>query len=284
MATARGLERGTRWSAARVVLDVALVIGLAACSELVGHPAVTLLAILLIGAFPLHDVLVHGHEAIHGLASRSRRVNAALLWCTHALVGLSGRAHRAFHLDHHRFLGTADDPERRLHGGGRHLIVGVIRIVGLSHAAVNGHAWRGSRTRITGGQVAADLVGAALLHAVLLGALGPRLWLLYLVLPATTGLPVIAAVRALTEHLAPRPEDLVGTRASAARRVGQVLWSNVDHHVEHHLGPQIPWHRLPALRERLAPLYAEHGVAVDHGLFRTAWRVLGERAPRPTAQ
>ena len=265
----QGLTAGARWSVPRLGVDLALIVGMAAAAEAVGHPVATGVAAVLIGAFPLHDVLVHGHEAIHGLASRDRRVNALILWVTHALVGISGRAHRAFHLDHHRFLGTAEDPERRVHGGGGP-IAGTLRVVLLSHWFVHASA---TRTVVRPSEVAADLEGAVALHAALIVAVGPWLWGAYLVLPALTGLPVIAAARALTEHLAPRPNDLVQTRASAARRLGQLAWSNVDHHVEHHLCPQLPWHRLPELRRRLGPLYASRGVEIDHGLFRTALRV-----------
>lgn len=277
---ARHLGDGPRWSIPRLGLDLGLLIGSGAGAQAVGHPAVVVGVAVLAGAFPLHDVLVHGHEAIHGLASRDRRANAAVLWFTHALVGISGRAHRAFHLDHHRFLGTSDDPERRVHGGGGP-VLGPLRVLVRSHAEVHGAAWRGTHTRVTRAEIVQDLLGAAALHAVLIAGFGPWGWATGLVLPALTGLPVIAALRALTEHLAPRPGDLVGTRASAARALGRWAWSNVDHHVEHHLCPQVPWHRLPELRRRLAPLYAEHGVHVDHGLFRTAWRILQEPgAPR----
>ncbi|MCB9670940.1 MAG: fatty acid desaturase [Alphaproteobacteria bacterium] len=51
------------------------------------------------------------HEATHGLAAHSRRWNAFWLWACHALIGVSGRAYRAFHLDHHRATHTPDDPE-----------------------------------------------------------------------------------------------------------------------------------------------------------------------------
>ena len=38
----------------------------------------------------------------------------AFTWLTHAVVGLSGTAYRAFHLAHHRSVHTEDDPEYRL--------------------------------------------------------------------------------------------------------------------------------------------------------------------------
>ncbi|MEZ4316387.1 MAG: fatty acid desaturase [Myxococcota bacterium] len=275
---ARGLAAGGRYSLGRLGLDAILWVGLASVGEASGHPAVVLVCAFLIGAFPLHDVLVHGHEAMHGNASRHAGLNAAVLWATHALVGISGRAHRSFHFDHHRFVGTDRDPEHRIHGavGGRTTWRGLLRIVALAHLFVNGHVWRGAVTRVTVAQVAVDLLGACALHIALIAALGPRLWLVYGVIPAVTGLPLVAALRAAAEHLSPRVEDLAGTRLYRARRMGQLAWSNVDHHVEHHLAPAVPFHRLPELRERLQPLYRERGIEMDPGLFRTALTVTAD--------
>jgi fatty acid desaturase len=281
----RDLTQGPRWSLLRVALDLGLMVGLAMLSESVGNPLLTAVVVFLIGAIPLHDLLVHGHEAMHGNASRDPRLNAFMLWFTHALVGISGRAHRSFHFDHHRFVGTPRDPEHRIHGAieGRTTWLGALRVVALAHVYVNGHLWRGAVTRVSGREVALDLLGAGVLHAVLLGLLGPRLWLLYGFLPASTGLPFIAALRAAAEHLAPRPVDLRSTRAYRARRAGQIWWSNVDHHVEHHLCPAVPYHRLPELRRRLQPLYAERGLELDHGLFRTAMTVAHHALIEPRA-
>ncbi len=252
-----------------------MIAGAAGLAEWVGHPIWIALTALWIGAFPLHDVLVMGHEAMHGNASRNRGVNGFVLWLSHALVGISGRAHRAFHFDHHRFVGGPKDPELRIHGAveGRTTWRGLLRIVFLAHPFVNGHPWRGAVTRVTGTQVVVDLLGAVGLHVLLVVLLGPRLWLLYGVIPATTGLPLIAALRAAAEHLAPRRHDWVRTRAYRARWIGQLAWSNVDHHVEHHLFPAVPFHRLPTLRRRLAKHYEDAGLEIDHGLFRTAFQV-----------
>lgn len=279
MAAGRGLVDGPRYSGLRVAVDLGLMVGAAGLAETLGHPLAKGAAVLFIGAIPLHDLLVHGHEAMHGNASRSRRLNAFLLWFTHALVGISGRAHRSFHFDHHRFVGTERDPEHRIHGtiDGRTTWSGAFRVVALAHVFVNGHVWRGAVTRVTALQIGIDLLGAAAVHAGIILLVGPWFWLLYGVLPASTGLPLIAALRAAAEHLAPRPEDVVHTRAYRALRAGQLWWSNVDHHVEHHLCPAVPFHRLPELRRRLQPLYADRGVVIDHGLFRTAIRV-GQQA------
>ena len=128
---ARDLTAGPRYSAPRLLVDLLAIVGLAWLSETVGNPVLTGLVVVFIGAAPLHDVLVHGHEAMHGNASRNPWVNAFILWFTHALVGISGRAHRSFHFDHHRFVGSDRDPEHRIHGtvDGRTTCMGAFRVV-----------------------------------------------------------------------------------------------------------------------------------------------------------
>src|SRR5438874_10156117 len=74
-------------------------------------------AIFFIGAVPLHDLLVQGHEGTHDLISRNRYLNEILGWFTLAFVGMSITAHKAFHLDHHRLAHTSEDPEYRLFNG-----------------------------------------------------------------------------------------------------------------------------------------------------------------------
>jgi fatty acid desaturase len=262
-----------------VLLDVVFIVGMAAVAEWSEHLVAKVCIAGLIGAFPFHDLLVHAHEAIHGNASRNRRVNAFMLWLPHALLGISGRAHRAFHLDHHREIGTDGDPEAAVHGASATRLpgVGILRITALSHLYVNGHPWRGGRTRVQKTDVVVDLIAAVLLHVALVVAFGPELWLLYLVLPASVGLSAVSAARALAEHLGERQLGVAHSRPYAARRLGQLGWSNIDHHLEHHLCPQVPWHKLPTLRRRLLPIYTSHGLTVEHGLFHTAVRTVMER-------
>jgi fatty acid desaturase len=275
---ARDLSGGRRFSVPRMVLDAALIAALVAVGEWSDSLVAQVFLAGMIGVFPMHDLLVHGHEAIHGNASRSPRLNGLMLWLPHAIVGISGRAHRAFHLDHHREIGTDGDPEAIVHGASATRLpgIGVLRITALSHLYVNGHPWRGGRTRISKTAVLIDVGAAAVLHSAIVAVFGPRMWLLYLVVPATIGLSVVSAARALAEHLGERQLGLAHSRPYAARRMGQLGWSNIDHHLEHHLCPQVPWHKLPILRRRLLPVYASHGLTVEHGLFHTAVRTVME--------
>src|SRR5438045_2349558 len=87
----------------RISLDLGLWAGAIILATRWTSPWITLLAIAFIGAIPLHDLLVHGHDSTHRLVSRVRRLNEFFLWLNHAFVGISGTAYRTFHLDHHRY-------------------------------------------------------------------------------------------------------------------------------------------------------------------------------------
>src|SRR5215510_13950107 len=80
---------GTR-SVGRIALDLASWIGAALLAERIGSPWAVVLAIAWIGAASMHDLLVHGHEAVHGLLARNRALNDFFAWFLHAVVGLSG--------------------------------------------------------------------------------------------------------------------------------------------------------------------------------------------------
>src|SRR5258708_7098655 len=105
------------WSAPRIAVDVLMWVAIAAWAEHAGRGWATALAIAAIGAVPMHDILVHGHEGAHGHLARTRRLNELLTWFAHAQVGLSGVAYRCFHLAHHRWAQTPRDPEYRLLDG-----------------------------------------------------------------------------------------------------------------------------------------------------------------------
>ncbi|MCA9572376.1 MAG: fatty acid desaturase, partial [Myxococcales bacterium] len=271
--------RRAGWRVVADVTAIALLGALAhhAAADLPALPAAgVFVAVAFVAGFgPLHDVLVQGHEATHGLAAHSRRWNAFWLWACHALIGVSGRAYRAFHLDHHRATHTPDDPEAWFYDprAGRPEGWGYLRLLWATHLMID--RWRTRHTRVEPAQIAVDLAGAALLHASLAALLGPFVWATSVVLPVFTGLAVAVVLRALTEHHGAVPGDpLRATRWTRAHPVLQVLWSHVDHHLEHHLAPQVPAAWLPEVRRHLVGPLAARGMTPDEGLVRSALGLL----------
>lgn len=239
--------------------------------------AVLSLTAFVIGFGPLHDILVQGHDATHGLAARNRRWNAFWLWFCHALVGISGRAYRAFHLDHHQHTHTEEDPEAWFYDPANGQPGGwdSLRLTWATHRVVN--TWRTRHTKVRPNEIAIDLLGMVGLHAGLVLLLGTWLWATLLVLPVFTGLAVAVVLRALTEHHgAPRGTNLQNTRWTRAHRILQWLWTNVDHHLEHHLAPWVPADRLPEVRAVITPLLEARGRTLDEGLIPTASTLFAE--------
>ena len=271
------------WSVPRLALDFAALALVAVLNARVPTAWMACLTVILVGAIPLHDILVHGHEATHRLITRSRVVNDGCLWLTHALLFLSGRSYCAFHLEHHARTGRLDDPEKVFYSGGRGEpdAGDYWRIPFLSHWLINTWPWRHSTHQVTRMEVVRDLAGAALLHGALLLSLGLRGYLLLLVLPMATSLSFVFTLRSLCEHLGCNPNNpWTRTRAMVTHPVTDFLWSNVSHHLEHHLYPAVPFNRLPALRRALRDEYRREGSVVDAGYLRTAARLAMHPAPR----
>ena len=182
----KALAAGPRNAGWHVLADLALLAGIGT----VGHGLLALLpaihpvvdglltAVIVtgtafaIGFGPLHDILVQGHDATHGLAAKNRRWNAFWLWFCHALVGISGRAYRAFHLDHHRQTHTANDPEAWFYDprNGRPGGWDYLRLTWATHPVVN--TWRTRHTKVRARDIAVDLLGVVALHALLVGLFG----------------------------------------------------------------------------------------------------------------
>jgi fatty acid desaturase len=261
-------------------LDVAMWVAAAATAARVGRPWATALAVAFIGAAPMHDILFHGHEGAHGRIARTRWLNTLGTWAAHALFGLSGSGYRAFHLEHHRFTHTDRDPEYRLMNRVAQGAPGLswIAVPLASYLAVNVWPFRRAESPALRRRVALEIGAAAFLHVALAVGLGPNAYLTFVVLPAFSSLSIVVVLRSVCEHHG-LPAGDRWTHARAMR-MGPVLgffWSNAGYHLEHHRFPSVPFHELPALREKSAREYRRHGVTVEAGYLRTGLRLLFER-------
>jgi fatty acid desaturase len=267
-------------STPRIVLDVLLWVAAAVAAVGLDRTWATALAIGFIGAFPLHDLLVHGHEATHDLVSRRPFLNDALGWFTLALGGISLTAHREFHLEHHRTPHTAADPEFQLFN---RVVPGVpgwayLLIPFAAAAGVNSFPFRRATPIGRRRRVCLELLAALGLHAGLFATTGARLYLLFVLAPMFTGLVAATILRSVCEHHAvPEGDAWTNARSVATGWPLSFLWSNVNYHLEHHLFPAVPYHKLPALHRTLARECARHGSAPGRGYARTAAALLRER-------
>ena len=231
----------------RMGLDLAMW---GAAAELARGPWSTAAAIAFIGAVPMHDLLFHSHEGAHGHLSRSRAINDAASAAVHALFGMSATGYRGFHMAHHRRTHTEEDPEFRLMNALVRGAPGVAWLAMPIAGIVAANAWAFVH-RHHAGRAAVELAGVVALHAGLFAGLGSG-YLTFVLLPMATSLWAVTTIRALCEH---HGKPAGQTRSTGGRLLG-LLWSNANYHAEHHLAPQVPYHRLPEVR-RLAAIHAE---------------------------
>lgn len=196
------------------------------------------------------------HEGMHGMLARGERRNrwASFLGGLPLLVPAS--AYRVLHVRHHRDLGGPDDPEDYRNLAGPHawllqwvrLLLGVplylvaIPLLGLRYGA------SADRRRIL---LELLLIAAALAAAVALlpTPLLLRLWLL----PALAA-GVLTSLRGFAQHGLTDPDDPhANARTMRPNRVVAALLLHENHHLEHHLFPDVPSHHLPRLHALLWP-------------------------------
>jgi fatty acid desaturase len=84
-------------------------------------------------------------------------------------------------------------------------------------------------------------------------ALGQTWLLVYLVLPRIAGAPFMTWIT-LIQHAEMQPDTLEirqSTRSFKTNRLVELIYWNMNHHIEHHLYPTVPFYGLPALRDEL---------------------------------
>ena len=280
-AAAGRLSAARYYSVQRILLDGILWTAGAGAALFLARWWITLPIILLIGALPLHDLLVHGHEGTHDLISRSAPVNEFFTWLTLGLVGISATAHRAFHLDHHLDPHTDRDPEFRLFNS---VVRGVpgwayLLIPAAAQIGIDSYPFRSSKHRQLRRRVAFDLLFAVLLHAVLAVTLGIRLYLMFVIAPMYSGLFFASVLRGICEHHSLKAgSKWTNARTISTNRSLEFFWSNVNYHLEHHLFPSVPFHKLPELQRLLKDDLSRQSSVIDYGYVRTSIALLKEPA------
>ena len=271
-------------SLAALVIEWAIIvaaIGLALWSSSPWAYAATFLVV----ATRQHALLMLFHDAVHGHVARNRRVNDTLI---NLFVGvptlLPVETYRPVHLEHHRSLGSASDPERIFLYAGqpwhyRPLGRGqLLRQLAGDLLLVNG-----IRTLVAWGR-AGGLPSAAIETLFVMALWGAGLALLFWyapgaalaavalwLVPLLTLTQLLQKLRSFAEH-GLGPEATAGsdelTQTWRCGWLGRLtIWPyNINLHREHHASPAVPWHGLPA---QARPTRQREG--------HTLWRVLVER-------
>jgi fatty acid desaturase len=246
------------------------------------HPLVFAAVVVLLGGRQL-ALAVLMHEAAHGTLFRARWANERLAdWLCARPVWSDTARYRTHHLQHHGHTGTERDPDLGLALAepmtrsslarkiARDLLgaTGVRRVVGLLLIDaellaydVGGSIRRAPRQSLGrhARALARNLWRPVLANALVLGALWlagcPWVFAAWVV-AYLSPFSLVLRVRSLAEHacMDREPDPLRNTRTTRAGVLARLTVAplHVNHHLEHHLLPTVPWFRLPALGRLLA--------------------------------
>ena len=221
------------------------------------------------------------HETAHGTAFRSRRLNEAVFWFTSLLYGEEPLHRRYTHTNHHTHTWYVRLDSQMPFDTPLDLKGWLYDISGLSvHKFQLRVLWQLATRRYTELMRAVapeaelpkmtrnarifGLVYLGLAGTVVAGYTWP-LW--FYVLPRVLGGPIMLMFNIIqhAEMQENSPSIMKSTRTFRTDPVGRFLYMNMNHHIEHHLYPQVPFYSLPALHEAVA----EQTPDPDPGFWRT---------------
>lgn len=247
-----------------IVVNMALVLLPGIVAWHVGEWWAFAIAFLCVGVRGQACYILH-HEAMHNLLYSSRRANELAGVLLSALLGSRYYLGRRIHMDHHRLVGDAGDPNELFHStdgrapgwptvrhflfhllGGRLVMMLAMRgLIGSASKAATGQpvVLPPQQARID----LAALLGIQLVMLVAISAASsPIVYVFFYVLPLSTLTAFLEALRSFSEHVVPGAKD-EGTAearrrffmAGAAIEVGLVAPFDFHYHHIHHLYPNV---------------------------------------------
>ena len=240
-------------------------------------------------------LLIVEHECWHYNMFRTRWLNNVVgSLCSGWAVGSTYFIGRKRHLDHHRLLGTPNDPDLKLHcvagketaqRARRHflgLLFGgqLIRVLFHEPESMKLEYKNEEAARTAARQLRTDLAGLIVTQSLLLCSftlVGAWWWYFILWLAPLVTLTTFAnGARGLVEHYSFQGDDvgepgrLYSVQASWPERAFFAPM-NFNYHAEHHLNPAVSAFRLPSLRQ---PMLEAGRLRLRHGYLRTLRRLL----------
>jgi fatty acid desaturase len=280
---AAALERSSLKAAWVLGLNYALIAAGLTMAVLWPNPLTIVLGTLVIGARQL-GLGVLNHDCSHSVFFRSRRVNEIVgHWLCGGPVNTSLYRYRDYHLKHHRFAGTKDDPD-----------LGMALAYPASRASMRRKLLRDLTGRTGARDAWQELRGlhpvrnAPFLatHAVMAGALtlagAPWAYLMWWAARIFV-YPFVTRVRFMAEHgvardrLAPDTRDNTCTTLASWWERLFIAPNLVNYHVEHHLLAAVPLYNLP----RVHRLLRARGFYDGHDALSDGYADVIRRATRP---
>jgi fatty acid desaturase len=233
------------------------------------------------------------HECSHGTAFRTRWLNESVLWLT-SLIYMEGPMMRRYaHARHHSYTWMqGKDAQMPFHtpltpkgwlleisGIGQYLYDAehmVRNALGRFHPDVVDFTPPSELPKLKWeARAMLSTYAAGATATALSGALWP---LVYLLVPRLVG-GVAMQLFTIIQHAEMEentPDLRRSTRSFTTNRGARFLYANMNHHIEHHLYPRVPFHALPKLNEALREQLPEP----SRGLFVTNLEVLRAVARR----
>ena len=226
------------------------------------------------------------HECAHGTAYKNRTLNEILFWIS-SFIYFEEPYHRRYaHTRHHTYTWiNGKDAQMpfetpmdfkgwllEISGLGLFIYEFKIFIENASgkFSAITREATPESELAKLKRGARLFLLGYALL--IILAFMGYQWPLLYLIIPRLLGGPVMLLFT-LIQHVEMQENQhsiLNSTRSFKTNRLAQFLYMNMNNHVEHHLYPMVPFHKLPDLNNSIKDQLYEP----DPGFFKTNLEVL----------
>jgi len=253
------------------------------------------LAVMVIGSRQLGFAILM-HDGAHNALFASGRLNRfAGQWLCARPILADMATYRTYHLLHHRFTQTADDPDLVLSAAFPTTRASLVRKFARDILGRTGLRQRLAQVRtavqlafdrdaIDGARMArsfrsADLRPALAVNAVLFAAMWAAgawwWWLAFWLLPLMTWFQVVVRLRNIAEHAAvPEPDNpLRNTRTTMAGPLMGLFvapyW--VNYHLEHHLVMHVPCWRLREMHR----LLIARGLGPEMETAPSYWHVLG---------
>ena len=253
----------------------ASLVGRSHLGELSG--GLELAAGIFMTAIAINSFVLLLHEAMHHTLFAHRGVNRAAAVGLGALFLMSFSAYQVLHTRHHLYLGDERDPDD-YHNYSRHrrlvwalhfvrLFAGSILYVGLIPLL----AWRHADGRAKR-HIVQEYLFLALVYAGV-GALVP--WSTLLVVWGAPLLLVgwMTSIRGLTQHgITDATDPYLASRSILSPAPIAFLLLHENHHLEHHLFPEVPSYHLRRLHDLLWPHLPY--VVTGHTYLGFLWRFL----------
>ncbi|WP_293577654.1 fatty acid desaturase [Phaeobacter sp.] len=226
------------------------------------------------------------HETAHGTAFKSKWLNETVLWIT-SFIYMEEPLHRRYtHTNHHSFTWHVGKDSQMPFDTPMGFGGWLQEITGIGLARFHTHVFfqlalrrytdtmRMACPESVFGKMTRNARIMIALYALIAIAPAYGIWwpIWLFVLPRLLGAPIMLLFT-LTQHVELQensPSILESTRSFHTGAVAKFLYMNMNHHVEHHLYPQVPFYALPQLADAVKDQVPEP----DPGFFKTNMEVL----------